>query len=87
MKDRHIYIALLVVLFCVCLIICSDDAKGQGGAPSIVKVDTIIDAGVPNDTEGFGLAGGKLLQALKVKNLIEGSNITIAKSGMILQHR
>ena len=45
------------------------------------EVNILSDTGTYNDTEGFGLAGGKTGVALKVKGLIEGSRITITKSG------
>ena len=50
---------------------------GAGGGES----NTIQDTGVYNETEGFGLSGGKAGVDLHVKGLIEGSNITIATSG------
>lgn len=52
------------------------EIAGAGG-----EANTISDTGTYNDTEGFGLAGGKTGVSLKVKGLIEGSNITITKSG------
>lgn len=51
-------------------------ASGGGG-----ETNTLGDTGTFNNTEGFGLAGGKTGVMLKVKGLIEGSNITITKSG------
>lgn len=45
------------------------------------ETNTLEDTGTYNGTEGFGLAGGKTGTVLKVKGLIEGSNITIATSG------
>jgi len=48
---------------------------------AIYEANTLSDTGTFNGTEGFGLAGGKTGVALKVKGLIEGSNITIAASG------
>ncbi len=45
------------------------------------EANTLLDTGTFNGTEGFGLAGGKTGVALKVKGLIEGSNITITASG------
>jgi len=45
------------------------------------ETNTLGDTGTFNETEGFGLAGGKTGTVLKVKGLIEGSDITIAKSG------
>lgn len=53
-----------------------DDAGAGGG-----EANTLGDTGTFNGTEGFGLAGGKTGTVLKVKGLIEGSNITIAASG------
>jgi hypothetical protein len=51
-------------------------ASGGGG-----ETNTLGDTGTFNGTEGFGLAGGKTGTVLKVKGLIEGTNITIAASG------
>lgn len=45
------------------------------------EANTLADTGTFNGTTGFGLAGGKTGVALKVKGLIEGSNITIVASG------
>jgi len=53
-------------------------ADGLGGTG---EVNTFADTGTFDDTDGFGLAGGKTVTALKVKGLIEGTGITIAKSG------
>lgn len=51
------------------------------------EANTLSDSGTYNGTEGFGLAAGKTGVALKVKGLIEGSNITIttsADSGLVI---
>jgi hypothetical protein len=44
-------------------------------------ITTLGDTGTFNGTEGFGLSGGKTGTVLKVKGLIEGTNITITPSG------
>ena len=53
----------------------ADGLSGTG------ETNTLSDTGTFNNTSGFGLAGGKTGTALKVKGLIEGSNITITASG------
>ena len=42
---------------------------------------TLSDTGSFNETTGFSLAGGKTAAVLKLKGLLEGSNVTITKSG------
>jgi len=60
------------------LLITKAYADGLGGSG---EVNTLGDTGTFNGTSGFGLAGGKTGTVLKVKGLIEGSNITITADG------
>jgi len=71
----------------------ADGSAGQGlvtdGSGSVTfgtvggsgETNTLADTGTFDNTSGFGLAGGKTGSALKVKGLVEGSNITITQSG------
>jgi hypothetical protein len=58
-----------------------DSIINQKGVYAPGEDNTLSDTGTYNNTSGFGLAGGKTGVSLKVKGLIEGSNITITQSG------
>lgn len=45
------------------------------------EINTLVDTGTFNNTEGFGLSQTKAGVELRVRGLIEGTNVTIAASG------
>lgn len=55
------------------------DWQAAGGGAG--EANTLVDTGTFNNSEGFGLAQTKAGVELRIRGLIEGSNVTIAASG------